>query len=226
MDKILDKIRSGEIKMTPKWHFALRVFLLVTLTVITLMTSAFLLSFLFWSLGVSGHLFLLGFGLRGLAAFILLFPWVTLVFEIVLLFALQKLLKNFPLGYKNPFVYIGTFILLIVVGSALFIDESPVHERLLERSDRNELPIIGEIYERLNVSHEERGVLKGTILSVANDSCMLEIVNKDYSTSTRKIIFPPEFYLKNSLAPGDTILVAGDADDMAFRAYGVKKISR
>ena len=141
--------------MTPKWHFVLRAIILVGVIVITLITSIFLVSFIYFSLKVSGHIFLLGLGARGLRVFILLFPWKTLIFEVFLLFILERLVKNFRIGYERPIIYIVLGLIAFTLVGSFIVERISLHERLLERSERGELPVFGRFYKDVRKPHSE-----------------------------------------------------------------------
>src|SRR6185369_5791914 len=92
---ILEKIKKGEVEMTPKSRFVFKVVLLISLAVLIFITTVFLVSYTVFSVIVSGHLLLLGFGWKGLLTFMLLFPWTTFCIDIVLVFVLDLLLRRF-----------------------------------------------------------------------------------------------------------------------------------
>src|SRR4051812_38105080 len=99
-DSILEKIKAGEVSMRPRSYFVLKSIILGILAIIGIFVSSLLLSFIFFSLHVSGRLFLLGFGGRGIEAFILLFPWKLFLIDLIIVFVLQSLIKQFRFGYK------------------------------------------------------------------------------------------------------------------------------
>lgn len=224
--EILEKIKKGEVEMKPKWHFAFKVTILVCLAVLVLVTTVFLVSYTVFSIIVSGHLLLLGFGWRGLYAFMLLFPWTVFCVDIVFAFVLDLLLRKFKFGYHRPVVllFAGTTIILFIVGYAVSV--SPIHGMLLHRAERDNLPMVGPFYNHLRVSHRERGVLQGIVTSV--NGTMFTITHDSFDTdndeATTTIIAPMD--ISGFLTVGDHVFVAGDImQDGEIRAYGVTKFS-
>jgi hypothetical protein len=82
--EILQKIKSDDVKMRPRVYFTIKLIILAIISIITLITTVFLFSFVLFSVRASGEMLLLGFGYRGVVIFLSLFPWKTLFLEIVL----------------------------------------------------------------------------------------------------------------------------------------------
>ena len=105
-DAVLEKIRKGEVQMRPKAYFILKILLLIITILCILITSSLLISFIFFSIRISGKFFLLDFGVRGVLGFLVHFPWKILMVEVILIILLEWLLKNFKFGYRNSFIHV------------------------------------------------------------------------------------------------------------------------
>src|ERR1035437_8027474 len=124
---VLKKIRQGNIHMRPRIYFIIQIILVIAVTLIALIASAFVISFAFFSIHESGELFLLGFGIRGLFTFLSLFPWFTLVVTLILIFILEWLLRHFKFNYRVPILKMFILALLGIVLIGLLVVTTPIH---------------------------------------------------------------------------------------------------
>jgi hypothetical protein len=230
-NKILDKIKSGQVSMKPKAYFVVTMIAFVALSLLVLVTTIFLISYTLFSVIVSGHLLLLGFGLRGMEAFIILFPWFALLLDIVLLVLLDWLVRRFRFGYNRPivFFFLGMTVLLVFLGYVVSV--TSLHSTLLQEAEHNQLPsplspMVGPFYQSMRISHRANGVVQGTVTSI--DGNMFTIRHDDYDTdiddATTTIMAPAGVDVSNFLQLGDHVLVGGDImSDGSVHAYGVTK---
>ena len=228
---ILDKIESGEIKMHPKTYFVLKIVMLIVVALLVLLTSSFLLSFIFYSIRVSGRFFLLGFGWRGLGVFFLTFPWWILFIDIVFVLALEWLLKRFQFGYRNPIIYTLGGILLLTLLAAFGIEYSPLHAVLTQQEQHGQVPIIGGFYNQIRRPPHELGVFRGVVTSVSGNVFVLKNSDLDTDADDATTTILLKIFLNTSVQAatlvnvGDNILVAGDRVGSEIHVYGFQKIS-
>jgi len=223
-ENVLDKIRSSEVNMRPKFYHNLKVVLLVVVVFAILIISSLLFSFIIFTVKVSGHLFLIGFGERGLVAFFLLFPWKYLLVDILLIIALEWTLKQFRFGYRSPLAYLLAGIFIITVLAGILINALHLHEALLNQADKRDLPFMGDEYEHLRRPPPEQGVVTGVVEDASGTSFTLQSAGM-FGTSTMlwEVVLPPGVTI-GSLDRGDEVLVAGDVQGNMIKAYGLKKI--
>ena len=195
----------------PRAYFVMRIIAAVIVSILLLIASAFVISFMLFSLHESGEQFLLGFGLHGIEVFFILFPWIPALFTIALLFLLEWLLQGFKFGYRVPLLNIFLSIIGISIVLGVLINFTPLHATLLKFADKKELPIIGDSYEHIFDSHEDQGVVRGTVISASQDS--FEVYHNDYDRDpddgTFTVKLPPSSGLTLPQV-GDNVLVLGD----------------
>ncbi|MBU4141685.1 hypothetical protein KKE99_02325, partial [Patescibacteria group bacterium] len=68
-ESILSVIKSGQVKMRPRWHFVLKTALAAFGVIILVLTVLYLASFIIFVLRQTGVLFVPAFGLQGWFAF-------------------------------------------------------------------------------------------------------------------------------------------------------------
>lgn len=214
--------------MRPKVYFAAKVGLVAVLAVIAFALSAFVLSFIFFSLHESGEQFLLGFGWQGIATFFVLFPWGSFSAVLLLFIMIEWLLRSFKFGYRIPIlvVFIGVFAFTAVSG--FLVARTPFHAALLERADRNELPLLGDFYETIRTTHEDQGVIRGVITSITDNTITIahDDRDRDADDGTHAIALPEGFNMAN-LSVGERIYVAySGSSGNAANAYGIELFPR
>jgi hypothetical protein len=219
---VLEKINAGQIKMHPKVYFTLKVVLLAAVSVLTLIVSSILLSYIFFSMRVSGRLFLLGFGFEGVKIFLIFFPWFMLLFEIILIIVLDKLLKYFKFGYHYPFVYLAAGTLILTACTGYFINSTPLHKRLLFQAEHRNLPVVGSFYSHLRRPPRDGGMFRGTVKSISEKS--FEIQTEDKEDIVKVNVYNNR-NLNNFIKIGDKVFVAGKLVNGEVRAFGIRKIT-
>lgn len=220
---VLEKIQKGEVPMKARWHFTLRVALVVFLGLIILALSALALSFTFFSIHESGEQFLLGFGQRGFTAFFALFPWKTLIATVILAGSAEWLTRYFKFGYRIPVLraFFGLLIAIVLVGS--LIAYTPIHRTLLGRADHDGLGFLNQIYKEIHAPHEDQGIFRGRVVSVDQDQFMIshDDFDRDSDDGTR-LVLPPTGYDLSLLTVGDRVYIAGTIQREVIHAYGIK----
>jgi hypothetical protein len=221
---VLEKIRRGRVHIRPKAYFIARLGFTIFITLLALIISAFVVSFVAFTVHESGEQFLLGFGWQGVLTFFLLFPWVSLLLDIAILFFLEWLLQGFKLGYRISLltIFIGIFACSSVFG--IVISFTPLHQVLLDKADKGTLPIIGEIYESVRDSHTGQGVFKGTITSMQGNKIVIFHDDKDHDEDdgTRTVVLPQSY---PPLHVGDRVYVFGSFSNGEITARGVNMLS-
>ena len=224
---VLEKIRSGSVKKLPHAYFMFRVVATLLVSVLLLIISSFVISFVLFSFYVSGQQFLLGFGLEGIIVFLKLFPWGLCILDIALLFLLEWLLQGFKFAYRIPLlnIFLGIVGASILIG--VLINTTPLHTLLLQRADQNNLPILGGAYEHIFDPHEDQGVCHGIVTSVGTTSDPAEFViqhnDVDHDQDDGIFIVTP---VPDTMLPpvhiGDRVLVFGVLSQGHIQAHNVQ----
>lgn len=165
-EKILQKIREGEVVMRPKLYFTLRAVALVLVTLAVLALSVFICNFIFFTLRLNGHESLLSRP-GGLFLFLRFFPWGLVVLDVALVFLLEWMLRQFKFAYQRPTLYLSLALVAVVLSAGFVIDRgTPFNDRILMRADRGGLPPpFVQIYEgsRRPLPPEFRTIIKREI---------------------------------------------------------------
>lgn len=222
--RVLEKIKTDNISMHSRRYYRLRMAALLAVIVAIIVVSIFLLSFISFGLRTTGNSTLLGFGTRGYISFILVFPWILFVIDILLIIILERLLRNFRFIYRRAGVYILIGLLGLITLFAVAIDHvTSLHNKLLERADANALPFFNELYEQLREPLDtDHGVCRCVVLTAAGP---MLTVRGDSDSMHQGTPFPailPE--IAPPVMPGDRIFMLGSIRDGVFYAEHVRAL--
>lgn len=225
-DTVLERIRSGELTMHSRSFFILKSLLILALSALVLLLSVWLASFISFGLRITGHDSLLGFGTRGLALFLTVFPWQFLVLDIILIALLVWLLQRFRFIYRTPIlIVLGVLFVLGAASGLLFDRETRFHTDLFEHAEAGELPSFVEgLYKSASpVAPEDRGVYRGFVTNSSPGVFLMTHDDRDRGEDDGSwMVIVPAGYDTGILRIGDKVYVAGDREGTSIRAYGVR----
>jgi len=225
-EQLLKDIRSGEVAMRPRYFFILKIAVLTTVASAVLVVSIFIINFILFGVRINHHQELLGFGSKGLLAFLRVFPWFLLLLDVALVILLEYLLRRFKFGYKIPALYLLGGLLAGTLLAGFALDRGTYfNDRMLERS-RHLPPGLGHFYEGARRPPPPGGGLcRCTILAIEGSTLTVEDTRN--GTTTLVVLLPNNdpYATTTALQVGDTILIAGKEENGVIRAFGVRKLS-
>lgn len=226
-EKVIERISREKIPMRSRAHFIIRIALTGTVSMLALILSAYVLSFIAFSIHESGEQFLLGFGMRGVRIFLVLFPWGALIADTLLIVLLEWLLQRFAFGYRIPLLKLFGLLAALAAFGAFLIGLTPIHSTILDTADQGSVPVIGEWYERIRTSREENGIFRGTISSIQEDRITIthDDTDHDADDGTHTIILPAG-YPADALRIGERVYVLGtQTGTTTVQALGIDRLS-
>ncbi len=228
-NKVLNKIKSGEITIKPKAYFMLKTVFMVTVVLATLLAVSFFVSFTIFSVKESSKLFLLGFGNIGIQIFLETFPWFLMLAAVFLLIIADKLLTYFNFAYRIPLIYILLITVVVVMGVSIFIHKTPVHETIYQEVMENKLPELGIIYKNAKRPPNDKGVFRGFIASINDNSFTMysDDYDKDKDDGYKTIFIPNNgaVYISR-IYVGEYVLAACSIDsNNRCVLYGIRELN-
>lgn len=220
-DSVLEKIRSGEVKMRPQIHFVLKTILIVGVVLVVGGFVIFLISFIHFHLRASGVWYLPGFGFRGLGIYLKLLPWFLIFISLVLIVVLEILAKRFAFIWRRPIFYSLSAIILITLIGGFLIDRTPFHSGLFLQARQGKLPLAGPVYRDFGMPRF-REVQRGVVEEVIEKGFRIRTFDDQLLTVvlTRETRFP----FGKEIKQGDSVVVMGKREDDTVRAFGIRKI--
>lgn len=216
---ILNKIKEGKVAMRPRWHFVLKsVLLLVGIALLTL-SLLYIMSFVLFILGEAGVMFVPGFGIYGIIVFLSSSVWLLVFLALVFIVALEILVQKYSFSFKKPLLYTVLTIVGVVMFGSYLIAQTPMHKRLQQSADRDELPLMGLMYSGIGPkSHPSvhRGIITelkedGFVLLESDDPELMVIISEN-TRLPRETLFEVD----------EEVLVLGSREGLVIHANGVR----
>lgn len=220
-NNIINKIKSGEVEMIPRWHFMLRATLLAISVIILALVSIYFLSFILFVFHQTGLWFTPSFGTFGLVFFVVSSPWIIISFVGLFLFTLYILVRQYSFSYQKPLVYSMIGIVLFVIGVASFIQQTTMHERIGQFVEERQVPGMAPLY-RGYTGELPPGVIVGSVTSLEDDVLMLETTDGE---DVRVLI---DAYTKlprnGTFTVGEHVFVLGEHHNGVIEARGIRPL--
>ena len=221
-EKILEKIKSGGVKMKPKIYFVLKSFLITGGILLFFVFLLFLVSLIHFHLRASGLWYLPRFGSHGLGIYFKSLPWFLILFCLILVFVLEIFSRKFSFVWKRPLIYSLLAIIFILLIGTFILEKTSVHPRLLFKTKIGQMPSpFAPIYREFGMPKFEdvhRGIVEkltesGFLLRKADDELLTVILTPD----TR-------FPFGKEIEINDSVVVIGKKEDDTVHAFGFRKI--
>lgn len=217
-DKIFDAIKSGDVKMRPRWYFILRDLLGVMAIVIVLLAAVYLASFIIFVLHESGAWFVPVFGLSGWFALFIALPWMLILLSAIFIIFLAILVKRYHFAYQWPMLYSFLGVIFLIAAACFLFIQSSFYNQFFSSGIAQDVPFLGLYYPGFGPLGPN-DVHRGAIAATDADGFILEDNGGGTSTvivATSTIIpLGPAFHIGDSIVvfgnrtPSGTIYAAG-----------------
>jgi hypothetical protein len=218
-DKILERIKSGQIKMKPKLYFVLKTILVAVGIFIIGSFILFLISFIGFHLRAGGVFYLPGFGLQGFGVYLKLLPWLLIFISVLLILLLEALAKRFSFVWRRPIFYSLLVVIMIALIGGIIVDRTSLHPRVLLQSRQTNLPIITPMYREFGMPRFEN-VHRGLVEELTRTGFFLrkadeELLNVIVSSDTR-------LFSRREPRENDSVVVMGERDNGNVKAFAIQ----
>lgn len=169
-EEITSKIKSGDLRMKPKWYFVAGAALLFQGTFGAIVLGIFVTNLYFYHLRNYGPFGYLVLGKEGFGPFLETFPWKLMILVILSLFIAFKLLKKYEFSYSKHSFYLFIMFLMAMLLAGLVTDLAGVNEAMRQNSFLR--PIYSEKFS-------SRNWMMGEIKQQTSDGFILETPRGD-----------------------------------------------
>jgi|SRR5579872_555950 len=139
-ENILGKIKTGEVKMRPKFYFVSQAVLLGIAAVLLFLIAIFLVSFIMF-LGRTGHN-------SNVHLFLKTFPWILIVASLLLTAILIFILKRYAFAYRWPLIFLPIAVIGIILIASLVAEFYSFHEKLESYAMHRHVPGLAPFYRK------------------------------------------------------------------------------
>jgi hypothetical protein len=220
-EKILQSIKTGEVKMRPKWHFVLRGALVGIGTVLVALTLLYIISFIIFILHQNGTLFAPGLGVRGLGIFLFSLPWILIVITLIFIAVLEILVRRYAFAYRRPLLYSALAVVFLVLVGGVIIARTSLHPKFFIYAREGRLPIAGQLYRGYGMQRLPN--IHPCIITEINEN---GFVAEDIRNERVVVMISSdtEFPFGTNFSIGDRVLVLGDRSNTTISATAIRKI--
>lgn len=222
-NEVLDKIKTGEVKMKSKAYFFLRVGLLMLSALVLSFFVICLISFIIFSLRSSGALFLPSFGYLGIRILFKSLPWFLILTAAALIILLEIFTKRFTFVYRRPIIYSLLAIIIIVILGGLIIDKTSFHSGFFLLSREGRLPLVGPIYRDFGAP-KFNNVHYGIVSELIDNGFVIETPRGEKITIivNSKTRLP----IGTDVQKGDIVVVLGERNGDMVEATDIHKTEK
>ncbi len=223
-EEIMSAIKSGDVKMRPRWYFMLRGALAILAITIVILAAVFFISFVVFFLRKTGEWFVPMFGLQGWYAIFTGLPWVLVCLSGIFVVMLAILAQRYPFGYQWPLFYsvLGAFFL---VGSMSFLFiRTSFYRTFFDSSIPREIPLLSEYYPDGGLL-VPANIRRGQVIAVLPDGFVIQGQLLG-DTSTILVASDTVFPDNTVIHPGDVVVIfAKSSSGTIVEAGGIEKIT-
>ena len=225
-NSLLEKIKSGEVKMHSKGYFFAKSALQILGLILAVLLALFLVSYVFFHLKVSGAFGFTNFGILGIRDLLLSLPWLMLFLVLIFIALLLWFAEHYPLTYRNPLLYSVAGILLVVFLGGYLVAKTPLHPYFFRLNAGGPGAPRGSMMFGL-YSERRRPALHNGLVGKIEAWMEDNRVVRDFSGQAYQVKlsddvdWPPE---GDVFQPGDVVIIHGQVDDGRVTAWGIRKI--
>lgn len=220
-EDILAAIKSGQVKMRPKWHFVLKAVLAVLGVLILLLTIFYLASFIIFILRQTGILFVPVFGPQGWYAFFAHLPLFLIILLIIFIIILELLVRHYSFAYRRPLLYSVLGISILAAIGAFAVANSSFHGGMSKYAEKNRETFVGRFYGEYG-RPRFRDVHRGMIIEMINSGFTMR--NRREEVLTIIISRRTRLPLGADFSSGDIVVVFGPRDGNLVQAFGIQEL--
>jgi hypothetical protein len=219
-DKVIDTIKSREVKMHSRGYFLARAILTIIAAALVFLFIFFVTTFIIFALQLNGGFYATGFGPSGWLIFLSALPWSLLLLSIALVLLLWILLRRYAVIYHQPFLYVLLMLVVVLSLAYFFLSASSLHGGIFRYVSRYPVPVVTGVYEFETTPMS--GIYRGQVVALATSSFIL--ANGLGQTST-VLLSPAASSELEGLEPGNYVIIFGHGVATAtIDAAGVETI--
>lgn len=217
-DNIIKKIEAGQVAMRPKWQFVLKTLLMFIGVLLIAFSLVYIVSYIVFVLKYTGAAYGPMMGTQGALVFLFSAPWTLIALALLFIIILEILVQKFSFGYRKPLLYSALGIIAVATLGTLILLQTPLHQRIQEKSEKGGVPLLGKIYREFG-ENPRHNIRQGIIDSVTAEGFVLN--DYHYGLLTIKINEETRLPKRHNFVKDMIVVVFGEEDDGTIYADGV-----
>ncbi|MCL5774808.1 MAG: hypothetical protein M1333_01185 [Patescibacteria group bacterium] len=220
---VLEQIKSGQVKMHSRAYFILRTCLSAGLVFLAAVFTWFFFSLMFFVIQRHNAMYLPLFGLTGVKALLVSFPWFVLALGVVLFVVFDMFLNNYSLAYRRPAAYTVLGVIVFLLCGVGVVHATGLNSRLHDFLKSENFPVLTRLYE-FSENGFEKTLLLGRVEEVDDDGFVL--MTSQGKQAILKTGADTKYSNGRTLQKGETLIVGAKQNGDRYDAYGVRKVKR
>jgi amino acid transporter len=222
--KILETVKNNDIRMIPKWKFALYSILGVASLLFAFLITIFVMSLILFVLSRYGFMDMPFFGFMQTIHALAAVPLALFLCTIILLVLIEVISHSYSFSFRRPLVITLLLITSIVSLISYLISQTSAHIYVRDYIKSQHLDMLSRVYDRPLLSSAINGmdVLRGEVIAVSATSTVIRLFDGEsitaYATTTEGTTTMP-------LPPtiGDDVVMLGTFNDTRFEIMRIRK---
>ncbi|HXK36746.1 MAG TPA: hypothetical protein VJ553_04150 [Candidatus Paceibacterota bacterium] len=219
-NKVMQIIRSGQAHMRPRWQFVLRAVLVVSGIVLAAFTLIYLVSFIIFTLRVTGVLYVPLYRIVGMQLLLRSMPWLLVLLAVAFIALVEILVRRYSFSYRQPLLYSALAIILLAFIGGAVIERTHLHAQFFRHARNGGLPIMGPIYRDFG-ARPLPGLHRGIVRDLQPEGFTLQTYVEG---DLRVVIVPQTRPLRMPLRDGVPAVVLGPLDRDVIQAREILPI--
>lgn len=211
---IMDKIKTGQVKLKSKYVFLAEKLGLGTAFTLSVVLSVLLFNLTLFYMKETDNLQYLSFGKRGVLAFLESFPYMLVIFFIVLILLAGYLISKSEIGYKKPFGYFA----ITLICSVIFFGGILTYTNLAQRIEAGNHPL-NIFLMKGSLDMREKGIA-GIVFEAGEDYLVVETPQGLRSINLTEI----NENKMSEIEKGSMVLAIGENENYDFIAEDIQSL--
>jgi len=224
---LMEKIKSGEVKMKSKAYFVSKSIGFVLIAVLLFLLAIFLVSFIIFVARGSGIWFMLGFGWQGVKMMLIYFPWFLVAVSAVLIIALEILISRLGFAYRRPLIYSVLGLVVVAMAAGLLILKTPLHISAFRAAVEGKLPLAGPLYRSYGMA-DTPNFVRGRVFVPPTNGQKMEIETAEGEKLEVEVPTSTDFMMLKSgpINKDDLLMIMGDRVGSKIEAWGIRQLEK
>ena len=221
-DKVLEKIKAGQIKMKSKATFTLQKLGLKSSLGLIIALAILIFSLVIFFFKEQSSSQMLGLGDSATTTFITDIPFSWIIFIIALMIFATYLFRKYTFAYRKTWKFSFTNLAVIVILIGTLLSMTSFHNGVAAKAAESDRPFLKSVYRRaLTCDFDQEHLLIGIVQNVDRDGKSAEIVTRGHQKMHLKLF--NDTRIKHAPRTGDAFAAVGYKEGNIFYAEGVRR---
>lgn len=222
--KVLEKIRTGRVKMKSKLLFVLEKLGIKSVFGLLLIIAILIISLMIFLIQQQSSSQFLGLSSKAIFPFLSDLPWSWLFIAIIFILLATVIFRKFTLAYRQTLKRsaFGLLATAIIIGSLLSL--TGFHQAMAAKAAELDISLLKSVYRRaLSCDFNQEYLLIGKVISIDKENRTAEVITVGHQPMTIQLFSDTKIVARPEI--GDIFGAVGYKEGSLFYAQGVRRIT-